>query len=309
MSKFFIYVSALSALLLFQVDVQGQVGGGDNYPDFIRAQKEIILSAAVQGLVEEVYCQPQDYVKAGAPLIKLDSDMVEMEIASVTEQLRLSTVEKEAEIKLKYNEDNLAIMELLHNEIIGGNRVGSEKEYKEAVQSRDMAREGVKRAELEVAILRIKLAAQKKTLGFHTIKAPTDGVIVSFKRFQEYQEIGSLDRSRYKKVEVGEMMVSAQPAIAMLKVDRMLVSKDLPTEMINDVRLGQSAKVYVDGGAEPVDATVVYKSPIITGSDGRTFYIKVEFVNPPVAGENLQKGEYPFKYRPGTRARVEIAGR
>ena len=294
-------IFVIPALFLYVVGpLTAQVYDKDNFTTVIQPQQEIVLSSAMQGLVSEVYCQPQDYVKAGDSLIKLDSDLVELEIKSIKEQLRLSTVEKEAQIRLTYMNETLDIIKKLHAKVIGDVRVGSEKELKEAQQSYDLAVEGVKKAELDVVMLNLKLAGQQKSLQLHTIKAPVDGVIVPFNTLKHLAE------SKIKKVEKGEMITQAQPAVALMKIDRLRISQSLSDSQIDKVHLNQDALVYIAGtGSEPISAKVVYKSPAIIGAVAK-FYIEVEFSNPPVDVTGKPKGTFPFKYRPGMNARVEL---
>jgi len=92
--------------------------------------------------------------------------------------------------------------------------------------------------------------------------------------------------------------------MAMMKVDRLRVSYSDAAERLEPVQLGQKALVYVKGDQEPIAATVVYKSPTITVGE---LTLEVEFANPPLKNRSGQRGLYRYRYRPGMKARVEIA--
>jgi len=74
--------------------------------------------------------------------------------------------------------------------------------------------------------------------------------------------------------------------------------------MLDSVHLGQSAKVYVQGSDAPIDAKVVFKSPT-ANSATMQFRVEVELMNPLLA--DAKDGEYRYEFRPGLRARIELA--
>ncbi len=269
----------------------------ESYPYFFQAEQIIILSTMVNGLVAEISALPQDYVSKNQPLIKLDSDLVKLEIQSLKDKIELSTTMNEAKIKLEFSEDNLKIVEDLFNQTIGGSKVGSAKEKKEAIQQRDLAREAVKKAELEMRLLKNQLANLQKTLEFYTIFAPVDGVIVPF------SSVKSMENYTLKQIRKGEVVQATSPAIAMMEVDKLRVRFKQPRSSLENIKLGQKALVYVQGFTKSERATVVYIEPTIIEAIDE-FYIEVQMDNPTIKDD--QDNKYPFTYRPGMRVRVEL---
>ncbi len=307
-----ISTAALSALLAFcssssaqstssSSDLFADLGGVDsayeeNYPHFLQAQKVIVLSVMTSGLVNNISALPQDYVNRGQKLLTIDSELIELEIQSLKDQIKLSSAMAEATIKYEFATDNLKIVEELYNRNIGDARAGSLKELKEATQSRDLAREGVKHADLELKTLKNQLAQKNKQLEYYTINAPENGVMVPF------SSIKNLENSSLKQVREGEVVQAAQPVMAMLKVDKLRLRFKQPRTQLSNVKIGQNALVHIQGFDRPEKATIVYIEPtIIEALD--EFYIEVEVNNPETNNSEIA---YPFTYYPGMRARVEL---
>lgn len=268
----------------------------DSYPYFLQAEEVIVLGTMTTGLVDTINVLPQDYVSKDQELLKLDSDLVELEIKSLKDQLELNTKPTEAKIRLEFSEDNLKIVEELYNKTIGDTRVGSTKERKEAIQARDLAREGVKQAELETRMLANQLAQKSKVLEYYTVKAPVDGVIVPF------SNIKTLENTSVKQIREGEIVQAGQPVMAMLKVDNLRVRFKQSRTELGNIRIGQGALIHIQGFTQPVKANVCYIEPtIIEALD--EFYIEVEIRN--IAAESTGS-KYPFQFLPGMRVRVEL---
>ena len=90
-----------------------------------------------------------------------------------------------------------------------------------------------------------------------------------------------------------------------MKVDRLQVRHDMPKSMLNKIQLGQTLRVFVEGDNRPLNSTVVFISPTVT-TVGK-YQIMVEFENPLQENiDQLPAGTYPYRFRPGMRARVEV---
>ena len=276
-----------------------QLSYGENYPYFFQPEQTVLLSTMINGLVTEVDASPQDYVKKDDVLLRLDDEQTRLEIQSLKDQIELNTTMAEAKIRLEFAEDNFKIVEELYNQQIGEARVSSSKERKEALQSRNLAREAVKTAELEMRMLKSQLALRNKILGYHTVTSPIDGVVVPF------SAVKNLENQQIKQIRVGEVVqtISRTPLIAIMQVDKLRVRFKQSRDTLKNVKLGQKAEVYVQGFSEPATASVVYIEPtIIEALD--EFYIEVQVDNK--AADKDTESKYPFQYRPGMRVRVEL---
>jgi len=279
--------------------------GGENYSS-LDAQRVVVLSMAVDGIISRLAHEPQEFVKKGDLLLQLDAKRIELEVKSLQKQLELNrTVDLlQARIRFKYACDNLEIVEELYNTKIGDARAASEKERKEAVQSKDIAELELERIRMQGQMLELKLCQNQDLLARHSLRAPMDGVIVPF------SSIKNLESRNLKQLQVGETVQAYAPAMAMMKVDRLQVRRTLPTERLADVRLGQTVDVCVDReDSKPVPTRIVYISPTISYSTQR-FEIKVELENSFVENpQRLTPGAYPYRFRPGMRAWVKLTPR
>lgn len=267
------------------------------YPTFLKAEKVAVLNAQLDGVITHIHSQPQVFVNQNDVLVEMDSSLVSLQIARIQSQIKLSTSVEEARIGLEYATDVLRIVQDLYNMIIDMSRVSSEKELKESKQRKEIAELGTDKAKLELELLHNDLARNKFVLEKHRIRAPMKGVLVPF------SSVSHLDGSNLKRLAVGESVRAGQVVMAMMKVDRLRVSYSDAAERLESVRLGQKALVYVKGIQEPLEATVVYKSPTITVGD---LTIEVEFANSLLKDRSSQRGNYLYRYRPGMKARVEI---
>ena len=277
----------------------GELNAVEWWSAFVQPQKVAVLGCETDGVVAEISAEPQEFVKAGDALVGLDRHLIELNVKSTQAELDGSTDVAEAQVKLEYESDNFVIIERLHGKEIANARVGSTKEFNEARQRRALAKLAVKRAELAMELLRLKLEHTQAVLEKHTVRAPMDGVIVPFSSVKGYEEL--------KAVAVGEMVrAGGRPVVAMMKVDYLRVSETMPVSRLDEVHLGQDARVYIEGAVgEAVVGKVVFKDPAL-GSTGQ-FNFDVEFANPLLEGD-LSEGAYRYRFRPGMRARVELVG-
>ncbi len=299
-------IFGLLSILMMSYTATAQTGDyQDRYAGFLEPQKTAILNMMIDGVVENVRHSPQDIVKKDDLLIQLDTERYELERDLTRAELEIARMVKitEQRIRLQYSVDNLDIVRQLYNldpNAFGGTRVASEKELKEAMQSKDIAEIQLKNAQMEAGKLEIRLAQVNLSIEQHSLKAPFDGVIVPF------SSVETLKGASIKRVEVGETVRRETPATAMMKVDRLRLRWILPKNELGKVYLGQPATVYVDGfNDRPVSAEVVFISPTVTSVDN--FDIRVEFSNPLVTEEPLREGAYPYLFRPGMRARLELS--
>lgn len=276
--------------------------GGENYSS-LDAQRVVVLSMAVDGIISRLAHEPQEFVKKGDLLLQLDAKRIELEVKSLRKQLELNrTVDlPQARIRFKYSCDNLEIVEELYNTKIGNARAASEKERKEAVQSKDIAELELERIRMQRQMLELKLRQNQDLLDRHTLRAPMDGVIVPF------SSVKNLEARNLKQLQVGETVQAYTPAMAMMKVDRLRVRRTLPIVRLADVRLGQTVDICVDReDSKPVPAVIVYISPTIYYG-AQKFDIKVELANTLLKDhQRLAPGAYPYCFRDGMRAWVKL---
>ena len=271
-------------------------GDDEVWPGYLDPQKLITLSAEVDGVLTALDYQPQEFIEQGATAAQIDPELVQLTIASIQKELALNTSVAEAKVNLAYSLDNLGIIEKLYNTQIDGSRVGSEKEYREAKQRQEMAELALRKAEKEMELLEISLRQNKLMLKKHQLIAPVSGVVIPL-------STDGLGMEERKEVSAGETVVRGQPVLALMKVDFLRVSEPRHLSELDSIKLGQQARVYVEGVDAAVAGTVVFKSPMVA-STGQ-FNIEVEFANPQVQTDGSIQA-YRYRFRPGMPARVEL---
>ena len=296
-------VPALLCLGVWTLTAQGQFG---ETPDSVtstpsqplRAEKVAVLSAEVAGVVKDIAFKPQQFVQADDLLVALNTELLEIETERIRMQLELNTSQEEAEIAVRFNEKLFEIIETLYKNKIGEVRVGSPKEYFDAEQRLAMARLQKKKALQEVETLKLNLKYNQQVLKRHSLRAPFDGVIVPFSN----TNIPRLEDT--KAVEVGETVQNGQSMVALMAVDHLRLPWRLPATLLNQVAIGQKARVTVEGFDKPVEGEVVYISPTLVTRD--QFEIEVRFANPARDGQQEPHDAYRYLYRPGMWANVEL---
>lgn len=264
------------------------------YPTYLRAQNVAVLGVSVNGIISEIFHEAQDFVQEGDLLMQLDAEQVKLEIQKLQANIDMFVDLDKAKTVAEYAQDNLEIVTKLYEK-----GVSSDKEFKEAHQRKDLAELDVKAAELQLKLLELNKQQNEDLLKRYSIRAPMNGVIVPF------SSVPSLKDANLKKLEVGEPVSNGQRVMVIMKVDTLRVSDSLPVDQLGTVKIGQEARVHVQGdqgAGRP--ARVVFIGPTIyeTGH----FDVEVEFTNPAVDEANEQKDLYPYLYRPGMRARVEF---
>ena len=94
-----------------------------------------------------------------------------------------------------------------------------------------MAEEDVRRQQ---AILEIDASAVSDL----TVRVPKDGIVLS------------------KNYERGEFVRAGTPIATLIDPQDVWVKVYVPTDVLGDLRIGDPAKVYIDGQAEPLDGTI-----------------------------------------------------
>lgn len=300
-----VFVAGLSLVagLTPGAEAQSDLGLSDEgFPSFLQAKQVAILSSEVDGRVDSINAEAQDFVAAGVVLIQMDPRLVTLALETVNVNLELNQLaEQEAQVRNDYARDNLKIVQSLFENSVGGIPVSSQKELKESQQSAQLSELAKTKARLERHGLEVERNKNRIVLEKHALVAPFDGVVVPFSSVA----MKYLQDREPKRVEVGEVVRAGQIVMAMMRVDKLRVSHWLDVSQLNKVTLGQEVRVHVQGDDQPISARVVFISPTVNPTS--QFNIEVEFDNPPVASrENLPRGAYRYRYRDGMRARVEL---
>jgi HlyD family secretion protein len=300
-------LGALAAMFLF-------AGCGkppsDRTQGYVEAEF-VYVSSPLSGTLESLYVQRGAEVGAGDELFALENfreraarDEAERKLAEGRAKLedarkgsRPSEIQsleaqiKQAKVALEYSERVLARFET---------SASSPQELDQARSMRDQDRERV--AKLEADLRTAKLGARSdlvaaaeenvRALEAAVAKAEWD---LSQKR-QPASESGFVFDTLYRP---GEWVPAGRPVVSLLPPRNIKVRTFVPESRVGAIKLGQLAKVYVDGVADPYAGRVSYISPraeytppVIYSRESREKLVfMIELVFEPQVAVNLHPGQ------------------
>jgi HlyD family secretion protein len=278
----------------------------------ITAYRESRIGPKISGRCERIFVEEGDHIKEGQVLARLDQSS--LIIAKKQAQAALATAKatlnkvlagtrqeliQQAEADFSSAKANLhwAQKEFARNEALYRRHVISQKaldsikmqlqvaeaQYKKAEEYLEMAKRGSTREDIEVtraqvvqAEVAMKMAEQN--LEDSVIVAPFPAVVVQ----------------RFKNE--GEYITSTPdtPIIYIADIRKVKVEVGIPEDKIQDLCLGQSAEIRVDGYPDEVFQGQVSLIRPLIDSQTRTFTVKLEVPN------------LDYRLKPGMYARVKI---
>jgi HlyD family secretion protein len=252
---------------------------------------ETRLAPEIGGRILTVSVKEGDRVQPGQTVLTLDTrdvqlaiDRVKAEQAAAESQLRLvqagsrvedirqaqSQVETaRAEVSAARSELQASEQDLERFETLLKNNSGSQKQRDDALTRRNVARDrvasaesrvrtaeevvaklraGARREEVDAARARVatvtaQIAPLQKSLGDATLVSPVAGLVTE------------------KLVEVGEMIAPRAPAVVLVDLDHAWADVFVPEPIIPQLKIGQAATVFTDGGGNGIAGTITYISP------------------------------------------------
>lgn len=143
--------------------------------------------------------------------------------------------------------------------------------------------------EAEVAMLEAQVAQFQKGMGALNVQAQRAGVMLHLSNFQG------------EKFDVGSQVFRGQSVAQIPDLSKLAVRMQVPERDINAVRLGQRARIDVEGGAVPTMTGTVTEIGRVVRSRSRVKPVPVVDVN--IQLEALPEGA---KLKPGQPVRVEL---
>ncbi|MDF2176741.1 efflux RND transporter periplasmic adaptor subunit [Aliiglaciecola sp. CAU 1673] len=199
-----------------------------------------LVSTQIAGLVEKILADATDEVKAGQPLLMLDSELSSIALEAAKARLE-SARQTYQDSQRRYREAQAL--------------VGDKSIAQSEVDAR-MAQMGIDAARLKEA--EVEVQNQQARLARHTIRAPFDGVI-----------------SR-RLVDIGEWVAPGEGLVELVGRERLWVDFQVPQRFYP--LLGGDSKVQLRFDALPgltLEKTPLGRVPLSSGS-ARTFLLRVE---------------------------------
>lgn len=253
---------AASAALLLGAG-PGQPSEG--YPSVSRPSDLRELGFAVRGRIGEQLVKPGDKVKAGDTLMRLD-DAVQREVVAMyeLEAKDLSKI-KQAEVALKFREDDLRITkDSLDRGGAGAN------DLRESQFRRDSAEIELAQAQQQHAVNQQMLKREQANLAQMSMTAPFEGTILEVKK------------------RPGEIVEENTQVLTLVNIDPLWLDVNIPTRDASKLKVGQSASVRWEDldQSEALVGKVIFISPYGHGG-ARQIQVRVEVPNPKAVPSGL----------------------
>lgn len=203
----------------------------------VEAVNQATMSAQTAGRIAEVFVDVDDYVEAGAQIVRF----TDVEQQSSLRQARAALTEAKAQ-SIQADEQFRRVSDLVEKGSV------SKREYDQALADRDAANARVEAAQSSV------LAAEQQ-LDYTLVRAPYAGIVTE------------------RHVEVGEAVGIGQPLMSGLSLEALRVVVDLPQQVAASVREHRKAFVLTDEGS--IEAAEVTIFPFAHGASN-TFRVRLE---------------------------------
>ncbi|MGE0115471.1 MAG: efflux RND transporter periplasmic adaptor subunit [Steroidobacteraceae bacterium] len=183
----------------------------------IEAINQATVSAQTSGRIVEIFYDVNDFVPAGAVIMRLRATEQRAGMQQAQAALQ-EAITREAEARQQY-----ARVEGLYKD-----KVATKQEYDTALANRDATR-----AKLEAA--RAAVDAAKEGVAYTEVRAPYAGIVTK------------------RMVQVGETVQPGTPLISGVSLQYLRVNLELPQSIVEKVRAIRKAAIYVNG--KRVEAT------------------------------------------------------
>ncbi|MAS97190.1 MAG: hypothetical protein CMO55_28705 [Verrucomicrobiales bacterium] len=227
-------------------------------PTNLKPYQSIEISTTERGNIEEMIVKVGQEVKAGDPLMKLDSRILEANIAIAKAQAENAGKVEAAEADRKLNEDRFNIVAKLRR---SGTTNSAEYERQKALLAVSAANVVV--AEEESAVAKLQLARAKAEVESRILRSPIDGVVVDLSKDIGEAVIGSVSEVLAQVVEVKRLRARAH----------------VPFHLTKALKVGDSIQARLEDGEETlVSGTIEFISPLADPATG-TVPVEVKFKN------------------------------
>lgn len=255
---------------------RAEILGERSFDCLVDARTRLKLGASVPGVIEKILVDRGDRVRAGQPLVELESSVERAQSAIAKARGDNDQSVEAARAKLALARRTAERLTLLKQQNPGALTA---TQYDEAVAAERVAVFNVRDAELSQETARLEAARAEAVLGLRRIVAPFDGVVVE------------------RSMAVGEYRHDQAVLLTLAQIDPLNVEVYVPVAYYGQTKVGAKADVTLQnpvGGTH--EATVEVVDRVLDTASG-TFGIRLTIANP--------KHEIPAGLRCQIRFRAE----
>lgn len=185
----------------------------------IEAVNQATVSAQTSGRVAEIFHDVNDFVPAGAILMKLRSTEQRAGLQQA-EAARVEATAREAEVQARY----ARIRDMYERKVVAKAQLDQVAAERDAAVAR-------------LAAARAAVESAREGVGYTEVRAPYAGIVTA------------------RLVRVGEAVAPGTPLMSGLSLEKLRVNVDIPQTLVEQVRKLRKAAVYLDG--RRIEATQV----------------------------------------------------
>lgn len=208
------------------------------------------ISTETTGLVEEITVSEGDRVKKGELLVRLNTDILEKEIALSETRI------KQAELRIKNAEKNFKRLQTLYS-----SSGVSEKDYDDAEYS-------YQDAIMEKRALGDQLAKQHIQMQRSKIKAPFDGVVLT------------------KGVDAGAWVQQGKVLVSLGSSDDLFVRAPIAEDLLKFINLGEKVQLILNAFDREVEGTMIAIDPV-ADIKTKNIFVKIKVAPMEIVAQNM----------------------
>lgn len=200
--------------VIAQPIVQGEIVDVITATGTLKALNTVDVGTQVSGVIDQLYVDYNDRVKAGQVIARLDTKTLSANVSDAGSNLERAKLQTE-QLRLVYE----------RTKSLYDQKLASKEEYERAEFE-------YKNAEVNVKMMKVQLDRASVNLGYATISSPIDGIVIS------------------RNVSKGQTVAAAftTPTLFSIAQDLtdMLIEADIDESDIGKVKLGQEVEFFVD---------------------------------------------------------------
>jgi RND family efflux transporter MFP subunit len=221
--------------------------------------RDVTVSAAIEGVVEEVLVDRGDRVEKNQVVARLESSVEKATVEMAKARYESKGKLRSSEAQLKFADRALQRqLSLEERDVV------SQGEMDEVRSVKDIAEAELQLAREETQVARHELERTRAVLERRTIRSPVEGVVV-------------------KRILSSGEYADPPQVLRLAQIDPLRVEVFAPLAYFGKIELGMSARIRLE---EPVggehEAKVVVVDPVIDAASG-TFGVRLELPNPSYA--------------------------
>ncbi len=257
-SKFIVAALVGVAALAASADA-AELASERSFDCLVDARTRVKLGASVSGVIEKVHVDRGDRVRAGQPLVDLESSVEKAQLAIARARAENDQAVEAARARLTLARRTAERLTQLRQSNPGALTA---TQYDEAMAAERVAAFNVRDAELGQEAAKLDAARAEAVLGLRRIVSPFDGVVVD------------------KSMSAGEYRHDQSSLLTLARIDPLNVEVYVPVAYFGQMAIGSRADVTLQAPVGTTHEAVVEVVDRVLDTASGTFGIRLTLANP-----------------------------